>query len=132
APAGMLRSCARDMLTFVAANVERIDTPLREAIRLTHQPRYQTAANKDDPHNLAIGLAWFINPETGTIQHNGATAGSSADVIFDPQTKTGVVVLMNQQHAPATRLANQILRLVNDRYKTAEPRLPQGADDSGL
>jgi D-alanyl-D-alanine-carboxypeptidase/D-alanyl-D-alanine-endopeptidase len=131
APAGMLRSTARDMLTVVAANVDRIDTPLREAIHLTQQPRYQTGTTKQDPHNLAIGLAWFINPETGIIQHNGATNGSSADLIFDPQTKIGVVVLMNQQRAPATRLANQIMRLLNDRYKT-DPRLPPGADDNGL
>jgi serine-type D-Ala-D-Ala carboxypeptidase/endopeptidase len=130
APAGMLRSTARDMLTIVAANVDRIDTPLREAIHLTQQPRYQTGTTKQDPHNLAIGLAWFINPETGIIQHNGATNGSSADLIFDPQTKIGVVVLMNQQRAPATRLANQIMRLLNDRYKT-DPRLPPGADDNG-
>jgi serine-type D-Ala-D-Ala carboxypeptidase/endopeptidase len=131
APAGMLRSTARDMLTVVAANVDRIDTPLREAIHLTQQPRYQTGTTKQDPHNLAIGLAWFINSEAGIIQHNGATNGSSADLIFDPQTKIGVVVLMNQQRAPATRLANQIMRLVNDRYKT-DPRLPPGADDNGL
>jgi D-alanyl-D-alanine-carboxypeptidase/D-alanyl-D-alanine-endopeptidase len=131
APAGMLRSCARDMLTFAAANVDRIDTPLREAIRFAQQPRYQTGTTKEDPHNLAIGIAWFINPETGIIQHNGATNGSSADLIFDPQTKIGVVVLMNQQHAPATRLANQIMRLLNDRYKP-DPRLPPGTDDNGL
>jgi serine-type D-Ala-D-Ala carboxypeptidase/endopeptidase len=132
APAGMLRSSARDMLAFIAANVDRVDTPLREAIRLTQRPRYQTGTTREHSHDFSIGLGWFIDPASGFVQHNGGTAGSSADVIFDPQTKVGVVVLMNQQHAPATALARKLMSLVNNRFKEEhDPPIPRDDAEDG-
>ncbi len=134
APAGMLRSNARDMLRFIAANVEQLDTPLRGAIRYSHLPRYRTGVTEKQPHEHEIGLAWFIDPKTGLVDHDGSTGGSSAYVAFDPKTKVGVVVLMNQNGGPAVGLARQILRFVN-RHPQAEyhPRVPRDTeeDDEG-
>jgi serine-type D-Ala-D-Ala carboxypeptidase/endopeptidase len=132
APAGMLRSSARDMLAFIAANVDRMDTPLREAIHLAQRPRYQTGSTKEHPHDFGIGLGWFIDPASGFIQHNGGTAGSSSDMVFDPQTKTGVVVLMNKQDAPATALARKLLQLVNNRLREEfSPPIPREDAEDG-
>lgn len=130
APAGMLRSNARDMLRFIAANVDRTDTPLRGAIRFAQLPRYRTGTTEKQPHEHEIGLAWFIDPKTGLIDHDGSTGGSSAYVAFDPKTKVGVVVLMNQKGGPAVGLARQILRFVN-RHPQAEdhPRAPRDQED---
>ena len=44
AGAGALRSTARDLLTFLAANMGLRDSPLRAAIRRTHEPRCQAGA----------------------------------------------------------------------------------------
>lgn len=132
APAGMLRSTVRDMLTFLAANVDRVETPLRGAIRLAQRPRYQTGSTREQATDFGIGLGWFIDPKMNFIQHNGETNGSSADVIFDPQTKIGVVVLMNQAGAPATLLARKIMRLVNNRYLDEQyPPIPREAAEEG-
>jgi CubicO group peptidase (beta-lactamase class C family) len=129
APAGMLRSTVRDMLAFVAANVDRVETPLRGAIRLAQRPRYQTGTTRAHPQDFGIGLGWFIDPKLNFLQHNGETNGSSSDMVFDPQTKIGVVVLMNQAGAPATSLARKVMRLVNSRYLDEQyPALPR--DDS--
>lgn len=126
APAGMLRSSTRDMIAFIAANVDRAETPLREAIHLAQQPRYHTGSDEKHPRDEKIGLAWFIDEATGFIQHDGATGGSSANVVFDPKTRIGVVVLMNQQGAPVVGLSMKLMRLVNGRFKAEyQPQAPR-------
>ena len=132
APAGMLRSSSREMVRFLAANVGRERTPLADAIQFAQRPRYQTGTTEKHPHNHDIGLAWFIDPQTGFIAHDGATAGSSANVVFDPKSKIGVVVLMNQQGAPVVRMSLQIMRLVNKNYTTDTfPPSPRGEEEEG-
>jgi len=68
AGAGGLRSSANDMLTFLAA-VGRAE----------------------------IGLGWFIFPTDGReiAWHNGGTGGFRAFAGYDPEGRTGVVVLSN-------------------------------------
>lgn len=112
APAGMLRSTTRDMVKFIEANVGRAETPLRPALELARQPRYQTGARDGSKASQQIGLAWFIKPNSGLVSHNGATAGSSSNVVFHPDRKIGVVVLMNQAKSPSTQLSLQILKLL--------------------
>src|SRR6266566_3001093 len=51
AGAGALRSTARDMLTFLAANLDTSATPMARGLRQTHEPRQAT----DNP-NLKVGL----------------------------------------------------------------------------
>jgi CubicO group peptidase (beta-lactamase class C family) len=121
APSGMLRSSARDMVRFLQANVGAVETPLRPALRLAQKPRYETAA--EGPAHRKIGLAWFIDPRTGSHAKNGGTRGSAADVIFDPKRKTAVVVLMNQTRAPAVRLSHQILLVLAGE---TDPKVPPG------
>lgn len=92
AGAGALRSTARDMLTFLAANVDSTATPLSRAFWQTHDERHAT----DNP-NLAIGLGWHIlkRPALNIVWHNGGTGGYRSFAGFDPVRRVGVVVLSN-------------------------------------
>jgi CubicO group peptidase (beta-lactamase class C family) len=91
APAGALRSSARDMARFLAACLARNDGPLHAAIQATVRPQQRA-----DDVGGQIGLGWFITDE-GIVWHNGATAGSHAFVGFNPKTGTGVAILANFQ-----------------------------------
>lgn len=92
AGAGGLRSSARDMLRFVAANAGLVDTKLAAAMKDARTER----ADAGSPE-MGIGLAWHILKKNGksSVWHNGGTGGYRSFIAFDPATKTGVVVLTN-------------------------------------
>lgn len=94
APAGALRSSARDMAIFLSACLGQKETPLRAAIDATLQPQHTA-----DDVGGHIGLGWLLtdDPEQPVIWHNGATAGSHAFVAFSPKTGAGVAILANVQ-----------------------------------
>jgi CubicO group peptidase (beta-lactamase class C family) len=89
--AGALHSCAADMLRFLAEEMGLVDSPLREAMRLTQQPLADVAPT------LKIALAWHITTHDSTtiVWHNGQTGGYHSFVAFDPVRRRGVVVLAN-------------------------------------
>jgi D-alanyl-D-alanine-carboxypeptidase/D-alanyl-D-alanine-endopeptidase len=89
---GALRSTANDMLTFLAANLELTDTPLKAAMRRMRSLRRQTGMP-----DVEIGMAWHIYTKFGgdIYWHNGGTAGYRSFVGFHPAKKAGVVVLCN-------------------------------------
>ncbi len=93
APAGALRSTARDLARFVRACVGLDETPLRAAIDLTLKPRASAPEQGGQ-----IGLGWFLSGEEGkrVANHGGATAGATAFVLIDPAGRRGVVLLANQ------------------------------------
>ncbi len=117
AGAGALRSTARDLATFVAANLGLVDTPLASAMRLARQPRHDTGTP-----NLAIGLGWHILTATGStlVWHNGGTGGYHAFVGFDPDRRVGVAVLSNA----ANDIDDIGRHLVDSRYPLATPSPP--------
>jgi len=93
AGAGALRSTARDMLTYLAANLDTA-TRLERAMRDAH-----TARREAGSATTKIGLAWHLSsrpPPVGTIVwHNGGTGGYRTFAGFDPVRRVGVVVLSN-------------------------------------
>jgi CubicO group peptidase (beta-lactamase class C family) len=92
APAGALRSTARDLALLLEAALGRRDTPLHAALEATLQPQH--AAPEFGGH---IGLGWLLDEEDGRqiVWHNGATAGSHAFVAFDRKSAQGVAILAN-------------------------------------
>ena len=92
APAGSLVSTTRDLARYVQANLGLIESPLAGAFADTHRARTSggTPARQ-------IGLAWMIErrPAGTRIWHNGGTGGYRSYVGFDPEKRTGVVVLTN-------------------------------------
>jgi CubicO group peptidase (beta-lactamase class C family) len=89
--AGMIRSTADDLLTFLAANMGLTETELQPALQLANTPQRPTVG-KD-----TIGLGWQVSANTGFHYHGGRTNGSYSYLAWDPERKFGVVVLANVQ-----------------------------------
>jgi CubicO group peptidase (beta-lactamase class C family) len=92
AGAGAIRSDAADMLSFVAANLGYVASPLSRALAaMTKVRRPGPAAN------VEVALAWHITHRDGRdiVWHNGGTGGYRSFIGFDPQARVGVVALSN-------------------------------------
>ena len=92
AGAGGLRSSANDMLTFLAANLGYVKTPLASAMAAEVSIRRPAGAP-----DMKIAYNWFIQTKDGNsiFWHNGGTGGYRTYMGFDPKSRTGVVVLSN-------------------------------------
>jgi len=92
AGAGALRSTTNDLLTFLAANLGYVKTPLAPAMAAMLKVRRPTTAP-----NLAVALGWhvFSVHDKEIVWHNGGTAGYRTFIGFDPKARVGVVVLSN-------------------------------------
>ena len=96
AGAGALLSSARDMLTFLTAQLEPGRTPLAEAITLSQQPRHHD-------RGFRIGLGWIMTSDrsrVGIVWHNGGTGGFRSFAGFRPDHQTAVVMLANGRKGP--------------------------------
>jgi CubicO group peptidase (beta-lactamase class C family) len=93
AGAGALRSSANDMLTFLAAEMGYTQSALGPAMKAMLEPRRPAAG----PPGLEVALAWHVFTVNGKtiLWHNGGTGGYRTYMGFDPDARTGVVVLMN-------------------------------------
>ena len=92
AGAGALRSTANDMLTFVAANVGYVKSPLAAAMASMLAVRRPTGVP-----GLEIALGWHILTKDGQeiVWHNGGTGGYRTFIGYDKASRVGVVVLSN-------------------------------------
>ena len=95
AGAGALRSTVTDLLRYLRAQLEPDQTPLADAIRLTHQlwePR----------RPMTIGLGWIRtrSPGGGLWWHNGGTGGFRSFAGFNPKLGRAAVVLVNDVRSP--------------------------------
>jgi CubicO group peptidase (beta-lactamase class C family) len=93
AGAGALRSDAKDVLTFLAAELGYTKTPLAAPMAT------QLAVQRPTPNPaMSVALAWHTMAAPGrdmVIWHNGGTGGYRTFMGFDPKTRVGVVVLTN-------------------------------------
>ena len=96
APAGALRSSAREMALFLAACLSKDPGPMSGSIDTTLKP--ERPADDIGGH---IGMAWLLSddPEHPVAWHNGATAGSHSFVAFDRKLGAGVAIMANFQKA---------------------------------
>lgn len=87
---GAIRSTLNDMIRYVMAQLELLNTPLDKAILLTHQVTFQSKEN-------AIGLGWRIEKQKNHVYwyHSGGTGGFRSFVGFDKKRLFGVVILSN-------------------------------------
>jgi CubicO group peptidase (beta-lactamase class C family) len=93
AGAGALRSSVNDMLTFLAANLGYVKSPLAPAMAAMLSVRRPTGA----PGLGEIGLGWLITKPSDDeiVWHNGGTGGYRSFIGYDAKTRVGVVVLSN-------------------------------------
>jgi hypothetical protein len=113
APAGALRSSAREMALFLQACLELRETLLAASFTATMQPQRPLVGLVG-----SIGLAWHLTGDTPPIiWHNGGTGGYRSFIGFEARGKRGVVVLVNTSQSP-DGLAMKLLR--GDEPKKAE------------
>ena len=97
AGAGMIRSTANDLLTFLAANMGQTETELQPALQLANTPQRPSVGKGKIGWSWqgSIGLGWQVAANTGLHGHSGATNGSNSFLGWDPERKFGIVVLTN-------------------------------------
>lgn len=105
AGAGALRSSAADMARFLRANLDPAGSPLAEALRMSHAPRFVVAGD------TSVGLGWHLNTRAQIVWHNGQTGGYHAFAGFLPEKKAGVVVLANSATELVDTVGSNVLRL---------------------
>ncbi len=100
-PAGYLISSAEDMTHYLVSQLNggRYDgtsvlSP--DGIRALHRPAVQTPEA-----DTSYGMGWFVGPLNGipAIHHQGETFNFHANVVLIPQSRRGVVVLMNAENS---------------------------------
>jgi CubicO group peptidase (beta-lactamase class C family) len=91
AGAGALRSDARDLLTFIAAHLGYVESPLAPAMASMTKVRRPVGGD------VEIALAWIAPKREGheIYWHNGGTGGYRTFMGYDAKTRLGVVVLSN-------------------------------------
>ncbi len=115
---GGLRSTTSDMIRWIEAHLGRFDTPLKPALRMSHQVRFpsEPGHNKRD---VQLGLCWHWIPITGrperAVFHNGGTYGSRSFVAFVPSKNVGVVLLSNSGHS-VDEVGVTLLQRLLDRF----------------
>jgi CubicO group peptidase (beta-lactamase class C family) len=93
AGAGALRSSARDMMTYLEAQLGQAGapSPLRRAIERSHTTLHDREGEK------AVAYGWLVSNQDGhtVFAHNGGTGGFRSFIGFNPEQNVGVVVLSN-------------------------------------
>jgi beta-lactamase class C len=104
---GQIYSPARDMATFLTANMRELANhgPMENAMALAQQPVFTV-----NPH-FSQALAWqdVRSANLTILDKNGGLPNTSTWIGFAPQRHIGVVILCNRGKQPATRIGRQIL-----------------------
>ena len=104
---GQIYSSSRDMATFLAANIGDLADhgPIESAMAFAQQPVFTVSPR------LSIGLAWQIvsSGNLSILDKNGGLNNTSTYIGFAPQSKLGVVILVNRGKQHATGIGRQIL-----------------------
>jgi CubicO group peptidase (beta-lactamase class C family) len=97
AGAGALRSSANDLLTFLAAHLGYVKSPLAPAMAAMLSVRRPLG----DPKGGEIALGWLVTKPANDeiVWHNGGTGGYRSFIGYNPKTRVGVVVLSNTSTA---------------------------------
>jgi CubicO group peptidase (beta-lactamase class C family) len=90
--AASLHSTAHDLATFVLANMQ--SNPV-----LSADLKQKMHTGVKDIGSRQVGLGFFIDPKANTVGHNGANQGWRAELIFNPELNSGLVVLANSDNA---------------------------------
>ena len=99
--AGMIKSTLNDMFKYLEANMGLINTPLRNAMDLTHKKVMHQGSMGDQ------GMAWWIfelDDGQKIIYFGGNTNGHSSYIAFNQTESTGIVILFNSSNHDGTNL----------------------------
>jgi CubicO group peptidase (beta-lactamase class C family) len=90
AGAGALRSSANDMLTLLEAFLGYKESPLAPAMNAMLEVRRPAG-----PSEIGLGVLIYTKDGRQIVWHNGGTGGFRSFFGYDPQQRTGAVVLSN-------------------------------------
>ena len=100
-PAGYLISSAEDMTHYVVSQLnggsyDGTSVLSPDGVAELHQPAVQTP--KAD---TSYGMGWFVGPRNDipAVHHQGETFNFHANVVLIPESRKGVVVLMNAENS---------------------------------
>src|SRR5215470_1384927 len=104
---GQMYSSARDMATFLAANLGALpnERPLQEAMALAQQGVFTVNERSTQ------ALAWQVvrNGDVTFVDKNGGLSNTATYIGMILQKRLGIVVLSNCGREPATRIGRQIM-----------------------
>ena len=120
AGAGAIRSTAGDMLAYLEANLHpenlkpvvdsKAASSIASALKLSHQLQ-----GDDIRPGTRIALAWLYQTNTGNYWHDGATAGFSSYVFFNPQRDYAAIVLLNASPQVDDSLVDRLGEHISER-----------------
>lgn len=121
AAAGGIRSSAKDMLKFAAANLDD-KSPLAKAFQLAH------AKHTEGLPGPLMGLGWMLSDNGDTFSHSGMTGGYGSELKVNRARKQAVIVLFNTASDRAMKLSEQVAKAAAGQQ--AEPLTPKKPGDS--
>jgi CubicO group peptidase (beta-lactamase class C family) len=100
-PAGYLISSAEDMTHYVISQLnggryEGTSVLSRDGIGQLHRPAVETPEA-----DTSYGMGWFVGPvnEIPAVHHQGETFNFHSNVVLVPESRRGIVVLMNAENS---------------------------------
>ncbi|MEH6590740.1 MAG: serine hydrolase domain-containing protein [Halioglobus sp.] len=112
--AGSVKSTAKDMLRYLAANMELYDSTLSKTMRSTHKVQFEKGAVP----GAKQGLGWWVMEDN--IIHSGMTHGYRSFVGFNRNKMRGIVVLSNS----STYIQDIAMRLLNPDWELWDSKPP--------
>lgn len=105
--AGQIHSSARDMATFLAANLGELpnQAPLEQAMKLAQKPVFTV----NQRFTQALGWQRVRNDGLTIVDKNGGLNNTSTYIGMIPDRGLEIVILCNRGKVPATRIGRQIL-----------------------
>ena len=126
----------RDLARFIGALDGAGKTVTSDVMRLEMLTKQTPEAGAGE---YGLGLQLFASPGAATLRgHGGGVAGYTAHIVFDPESKIGVILLRNYEsgRTDLAAAANQLVRTLIDAGRhqpptsapigTARPRSPSG------
>jgi len=99
--AGVVKSTAKDLLTYASANINIPNTVLGNAITLSHAVQF-TEYEENDYYKIRSCSGWFeyVNnnyPNEKFLWHNGATGGYNSEIFISLDHESALVLLYNKR-----------------------------------
>jgi len=107
-PGGGWLSNAADMARFEVALLAGRLVP-QSTLELMWTPLKRSVNSRD---GYGLGFGAFTERGIRYVGHSGGQQGTSTNILMAPETKCGVVVLINMENVSADRLSKQLLQIV--------------------
>ena len=118
AGAGAIRSSAKDMLTYLDANLhpeQYVATRSLESKSMSAALMQAQELRGESWPGGRIGLGWLYEPSTHMYWHNGGTGGYTSYAMFNRQADYAVIVLSNTAGGPSGTFADLLALHIRQR-----------------